>query len=111
MLVQRERSALRSEMPALAQRLYELLTAVCPSGNCQQQAIVEAFLPRLPEIRARLDEDVEAAFHGDPAARGYDEIVSAIPRSARSRSTGSRTSSTELDVPLLPRIMTEHAHS
>ena len=33
--------------------------------------LVEAFLPRLPQIRARLDEDVDAAFRSDPAARGY----------------------------------------
>src|SRR4030095_5611896 len=70
-LGERERSSLRSEVPALAQRLLFLLNAVCPSGNCEQQAIVEAFLPRLPEIRARLDEDVDAAVRRGPAARGH----------------------------------------
>src|SRR5262245_31723999 len=69
-LVERERSSLRSEVPALAQRLLVLLNAVCPSGNCEQQAIVEAFLPLLPEIRARVDEDLDAPFRRDPTGPG-----------------------------------------
>jgi serine O-acetyltransferase len=109
-LMQRERSELRSEIPALAHRLYELLTAVCPSGNCQQQAIVEAFLPRLPEIRARLDEDVEAAFRGDPAARGYGEIVAAYPAVRAIAIHRIAHELYRLDASILPRMMSEHAH-
>jgi serine O-acetyltransferase len=109
-LMQRDRSELRSEIPALAHRLYELLTAVCPSGNCQQQAIVEAFLPRLPEIRARLDEDVEAAFRGDPAARGYGEIVAAYPAVRAIAIHRIAHELYRLDALILPRMMSEHAH-
>jgi serine O-acetyltransferase len=109
-LTQRDRSELRSEIPALAHRLYELLTAVCPSGNCQQQAIVEAFLPRLPEIRALLDEDVQAAFRGDPAARGYGEIVAAYPAIRAIAIHRIAHELQRLDVTILPRMMSEHAH-
>jgi serine O-acetyltransferase len=109
-LMQRDRSELRSEIPALAQRLYELLTAVCPSGDCQQQAIVEAFLPRLPEIRARIDEDVEAAFRGDPAARGYGEIVAAYPAIRAIAIHRIAHELYRLEALILPRMMSEHAH-
>ncbi len=109
-LVERERSSLRSEVPALAQRLLFLLNAVCPSGNCEQQAIVEAFLPRLPEIRARLDEDVDAAFRGDPAARGYGEIVAAYPAIRAIAVHRIAHELYRLNVSILPRMMAEHAH-
>ena len=77
-LLQRERSALRSELPQLAQRALRAAQGACPPAP-GAAAIVEAFLPRLPAIRALLDEDVEAAFRGDPAARGFGEIVAAYP--------------------------------
>jgi len=109
-LVERERSSLRSEVPALAQRLLFLLNAVCPSGNCEQQAIVEAFLPRLPEIRARLDEDVDAAFRGDPAARGYGEIVAAYPAIRAIAIHRIAHELYNLNALILPRMMSEHAH-
>jgi len=109
-LVERERSSLRSEVPALGLRLYALLDAVCPSGDCQQQAVVEAFLPRLPEIRARLDEDVDAAFRADPAARGYGEIVAAYPAIRAIAVHRIAHEIYELGVQILPRMMSEHAH-
>ena len=87
-----------------------LLNAVCPSGNCEQQAIVEAFLPRLPEIRARLDEDVDAAFRGDPAARGYGEIVAAYPAIRAIAIHRIAHELYELNALILPRMMAEHAH-
>jgi serine O-acetyltransferase len=109
-LVERERSSLRSEVPALAQRLMVLLDAVCPSGNCEQQAIVEAFLPRLAEIRRRLDEDVDAAFRSDPAARGYGEIVAAYPAIKAIAVHRIAHELYELNALILPRMMAEHAH-
>ena len=109
-LVERERSSLRSEVPALAQRLLFLLNAVCPSGNCEQQAIVEAFLPRLPEIRARLDEDVDAAFRSDPAARSYGEIVAAYPAIKAIAIHRIAHELYDLNALILPRMMAEHAH-
>jgi serine O-acetyltransferase len=109
-LMQRERSALRSEVPQLAQRLLELLDAVCLPAHLEPHAVVEAFLPRLAEIRARLEEDVQAAYRGDPAARGFGEIVAAYPAI---RAIAIHRISHELHllgVPILPRMMSEHAH-
>ena len=51
--------------------------------------IVEAFLPRLPQIRARLDEDVDAAFRSDPAARSYGEIAKQIGKPTAFRAVGA----------------------
>jgi serine O-acetyltransferase len=57
-----------------------------------------------------LSEDVEAAYEGDPAANGYDEIVVAYPAI---RALSIHRIAHELcgyGVPLLPRIMSEYAH-
>lgn len=75
----------------------------------EEQALV--FLRKLPEVRCRLPEDVQAAFDGDPAAKSIDEVIFAYP--AIFAITIFRLAH-ELNlqgIPLLPRIMTEHAHS
>jgi serine O-acetyltransferase len=109
-LMQRERSALRSEVPQLALRLHELLAAVHLPEGAEAGAIVEAFLLRLAAIRASLDEDVEAAYRGDPAARGFGEIVAAYPAIRAIAIHRIAHELTRLRVPILPRMMSEHAH-
>ena len=61
-LMQRDRSALRSEIPWLADRLLPLLESVSLPDGFTPKGIVEGFLPCLPAIRRLLAEDVEAAF-------------------------------------------------
>lgn len=83
----------------------------CP--HCKETAREAAllFLRKIPELRERLGADVEAAYDGDPAAKSTDEIVFSYPglfaitvyRIAHELETQQ--------VPLLPRMMTEVAHS
>lgn len=89
----------------------ELKADVCE--HCQsaseEQAII--LLQKLPELRSRLSYDVQAAFDGDPAAKSLDEVIFAYP--AIFAITIYRIAH-ELHlqgVPLLPRLMTEHAKS
>src|SRR5215470_1626184 len=70
-LVERDRSALRSEIPALADRLRRLLGQVTLRGGASPDAVVAGFVEKLPAVRALLAEDVEAAFEGDPAAKSF----------------------------------------
>lgn len=87
-----------------------------PGGRCDEcdaQAvhIVKTFLDRLPAVREMLAYDVQAAFDGDPAARNVDETIYCYPGLF---AIGVQRLAHELfvlDVPLLPRIMTEYAHS
>jgi len=109
-LIERDRSALRSEIPALADRLRRLLTQVTLRGGASPDAVVLRFFERLPAVRALLAADVEAAFEGDPAAKSFAEIVVAYPSI---RAIAIYRIAHELfvqGVPLLPRMMTEHAH-
>jgi serine O-acetyltransferase len=89
----------------------ERLDDACPVTERQATECAEEFLSRLPSLREVLASDVQAAYGGDPAAACYDEIIFSYPglyavtvyRLAHELNT--------LGVPLIPRIMTEHAHS
>lgn len=73
--------------------------------------LVCRFLAELPELRRLLQTDVEAAYEGDPAAKNFDEIILAYPCIEAIAIQRCAHRLYELDVPLIPRIMTEWAHS
>lgn len=77
----------------------------------QAQEITLAFLARIPEIREYLATDVEAVFDGDPAAESADEIIFAYPGLYAITIFRYAHVLYELKVPVIPRIMTELAHS
>jgi serine O-acetyltransferase len=83
------------------------------SPELQQEAreLVCHFLRDLPEIRRLLQTDVEAAYDGDPAAKNFDEIILAYPCIEAIAIQRCAHRLYRLDVPLIPRIMTEYAHS
>ena len=75
------------------------------------QAIVKAFAAYLPEARALLDSDVEAAYHGDPAARSVDEVLLCYPGVMAVIYHRLAHRLYKLDVPLMARIVAELSHS
>jgi len=75
-----------------------------------QQKTIE-MLKRLPMLRTKLEEDVQAAFEGDPAAKGYHEIVFCYPGVEAITIHRIAHELLLLGVPLIPRVMTEYAHS
>lgn len=75
------------------------------------RARIAAFASDLPDIRARLDTDVEAAFQGDPAARSVDEVLLCYPGVIALIHHRIAHRLYELDLPLLARIIAELAHS
>jgi serine O-acetyltransferase len=110
-LHQRDRSALRAELPALAERLKRFLGKVCLPVEADPEEISARFIERLPEVRAKLAEDVEAAFEGDPAAKSFGEIVVAYPSIHAIAIYRLAHELHDLGVLQIPRIMTEHAHA
>ncbi len=74
------------------------------------QAIAITFLERIPELREILATDAEAAFAGDPACTTLDEVIFCYP--GLKAVTIYRLANTlhQLDVPFIPRMMTEWAH-
>ena len=70
-----------------------------------------AFLKELPHLRRVLAKDVIAAHEGDPAAKGYDEIIFSYPGIFAVTVHRIAHELYHLDIPLIPRIMTEYDHS
>lgn len=110
-LHERVLSVLRSEVPALAERLLQLLRRVPLPEGLPPEQVVQRFVPRLPAVRQLLSEDVEAAFEGDPAAKSFGEILAAYPSIHAIAVYRLAHELVRLQVPQLPRIMTEHAHA
>jgi serine O-acetyltransferase len=75
------------------------------------QAKAIEFLEQIPELRRTLATDVQAAYDGDPAAANLDEIIFCYPGLEAVTVYRLAHLLYELEVPLIPRMMTEWAHS
>lgn len=69
------------------------------------------FMHRLPTIREYMETDVQAAYDGDPAATSIDEVIFSYPGVYAIMINRIAHELFLLDIPLIPRMMTEHAHS
>src|SRR5690606_30759164 len=69
------------------------------------------FLESLPDLRALLATDVQAAYDGDPAASNLDEIIFCYPGIQAITNYRLAHQLYHQGVPLIPRMITEHAHS
>ncbi len=69
------------------------------------------FLSTIPAVRALVQTDLQAAYDGDPAASGKEEIIFSYPGLFAITVYRLAHELYRLGVPLIPRIMTEHAHS
>lgn len=80
---------------------------LCERAN----ALSMEFLSKIPLMREYISGDVDAAFDGDPAAYNREEIVVTYPGFYAITVNRIAHELYRLGVPLIPRIMTEHAHS
>ncbi len=101
-LIREVGKSLEFEVPA------DLAVSVAPNATEQK---VDAFLRELPRIRALLGGDVEAAYEGDPAAKSFEEIILAYPGIEAVAVQRLAHELYRLGVALIPRMMTEWAHS
>ncbi len=84
-----------------------------PDQDWDQEAerVVRALLGAIPRLRAILATDVQAAFDGDPAAADFDEIIFSYPGLLAVTTHRIAHELHRNRLPLIPRIMSEHAHS
>lgn len=69
------------------------------------------FIEKIPQVQAMLLKDVEAEFAGDPAAKNFEDIILSYPGLFAILTYRYAHELYLLDVPYIPRIMTEYAHS
>lgn len=79
--------------------------------NERAEQITFEFFLKIPKIREYIETDVQAAFDGDPAAYNKDEIIFSYPGLYATLVNRITHELYLLEVPLIPRIMTEYAHS
>ncbi|MEI7676645.1 MAG: serine acetyltransferase [Bacteroidales bacterium] len=110
-----------------AERLYELLVEQILAGLCYEctaeegtyikrhrenaKEITAKFIERLPQLREMLATDVEAAYNGDPAAQSFGEVILCYPAIRAITNYRIAHELHLLGVPLIPRMITEMAHS
>jgi len=82
-----------------------------PAARKHAREIVTTLFERLPEVADRVAEDVQAAFDGDPAAQGFDELILSYPGVKAVFTYRIAHELYRLGVRLIPRIMTEFAHN
>lgn len=85
----------------------------CPSHDCKDlaQQFSQQILDRIPYLRSMLKDDVQAAYDGDPAAKAPEEVVLSYPYLVALAIHRIAHELYLLDIPLIPRMMAEHAHS
>ena len=78
--------------------------------EAKAEEVLSAFLKGLPAVRRLLWTDIDAAYEGDPASKSYEEIILAYP-ALEAIAIYRMAHLLYGKVPLIPRIMTEWAHS
>ncbi len=102
---------LEAEFLKLEAELRELLDATQGHQNHDNKQIAKSFFNGVPEIFKLLNMDIEATFAGDPAAKSEFEVVRAYPGFYAISFYRIAHALHQLEVPLIPRILTEYAHS
>ena len=93
----------------LAAELEKEVALLLPEGDAK--SVVAAFMAHLPEVKRLVETDVQAAYEGDPAATSPMEVVMAYPGLYAVTVHRLAHELYRLKVPIIPRIMSELAHS
>lgn len=94
-------------LQGLLERAIEAFSFV--AGDCQD-ANGWSLIQSLPRIKELLEKDIESAYQGDPAATSLDEIILTYPAFMAIGTHRLAHCVFEMGIPLIPRIMSEHAH-
>ncbi len=100
----------RADQLALAARELEFLLLETVEDAAARDRILLSFFEELPRTAEILRTDVRAAYEGDPAARSYEEIMLTYPAFEAISIFRIAHILFALNVPLIPRMMTEYAH-
>ena len=101
--------ASKDTLATIAADLEREVALLCPGRDAGE--IVSAFVARLPEVKRIVATDVQAAYEGDPAATSPMEVVMAYPGLYAVTIHRLAHELYALKVPIIPRIMSELAHS
>jgi len=101
----------KEEFARLENQLCVIMDATKACQNCNNEQIAKAFFEDVPNLYELLNTDIQAIFNGDPAAQSEFEVIRTYPGFFAISFYRLAHSLYKHDVPLLPRILTEYAHS
>lgn len=119
-------AVMRASLTLAVSELRELLVHQITAGLCFERCncdltpeqiaerariAADEFIGMLPELRAILDTDIDATFAGDPAATSTHEVIMCYPGIRATISHRIAHALLRLGVPILPRMISEQAHS
>jgi serine O-acetyltransferase len=112
-LAETTRTRVRNLQARLKKEICRSLGKIPSDEKTEREAdeILRYFLSKLPEVRKMLWTDIDAAYEGDPAAQSYEEIILAYPALEAIAIQRMAHELYSKELPLIPRIMTEWAHS
>jgi len=99
------------QLDALEVELKKIMDATTACRECDNEKRAKDFFRNLPELYRVLNTDVRAILDGDPAAKSEFEVIRAYPGFYAISFYRLANVLVKLDVPILPRILTEYAHS
>lgn len=102
---------LKDEFARLEEELTHIMDATRACADCNIKHQAQDFFNTLPELYRILNTDIKAIFNGDPAARSEFEVIRTYPGFFAISFYRLAHSLYKCGVPLLPRILTEFAHS
>ena len=101
----------KEEFKKLENQLCVIMDATKACQDCNNEQIASAFFDQVPHLYQLLNTDIQAIFNGDPAAQSEFEVIRTYPGFFAISFYRLAHSLYKHEVPLLPRILTEYAHS
>lgn len=95
----------------LKEELYEILYMAPNREDMHTANKSELFFEQIPAIYQQLQQDISAMYEGDPAAQSKAEVVRTYPGFYAIAAYRFAHELHKLDVKIIPRMITEHAHS
>ncbi|SDE20178.1 serine O-acetyltransferase [Mucilaginibacter pineti] len=102
---------LKQEFALLEAELHHIMEATKACSDCDNKKRAASFFENLPALYQTLNTDIQAIFNGDPAARSEFEVIRTYPGFYAISLYRLAHRLYVDDVPLIPRILTEYAHS
>jgi serine O-acetyltransferase len=102
---------IQQEFSRLEKELINILNATTACVDCNNAIVAQQFFGHIPELLRLLNTDIDAIVDGDPAAKSEFEVIRAYPGFFTLCFYRIAHALLDLDVPLVPRILSEYAHS
>jgi serine O-acetyltransferase len=103
--------AFEDHVEELKKELHRILQYTLSRGNIEASVLANKFFDALPALYEKIDQDVQAMFEGDPAAKSKSEVIRTYPGFYAIAAYRIAHELHTLGVQGIPRVITEHAHS